>query len=50
MKAAENGHDKCVQLLINNGADITLKNNDGKTALQIAKDWGYQNCVKLLKV
>lgn len=34
------GNDKIVDLLVDNGADINLKNNDGKTALDIALEKG----------
>jgi ankyrin repeat protein len=33
MRAAESGHDKCVQLLIDNGADVHKQNNNGDTGL-----------------
>lgn len=31
--AAKNGHNEAVQLLLENGADITARDNNGKTAL-----------------
>ena len=37
MNASYNGHLKIVKFLIENGADINIKNNDGKTALDLAK-------------
>ena len=37
-----------IKLLINAGADINAKNNDGKTALIIAANLGNSETVKLL--
>ncbi|CAH1787728.1 unnamed protein product [Owenia fusiformis] len=34
--AAKRGHTKIVQLLLKHGADITLRNYDGKTAVELA--------------
>ncbi|XP_064601071.1 uncharacterized protein LOC135467238 [Liolophura sinensis] len=34
--AAKRGHNKIVQLLLKHGADVTLKNYDGKTAVEVA--------------
>lgn len=34
------GHEKIAQLLIHNGADFTIKNNEGKTASEIATEKG----------
>ena len=38
MEAANNGHKETVEVLIDAGADLTIKNNKGKTVLDIAKD------------
>lgn len=35
--AAKNGHLKIVQLLLKYGADITIRNYDNETALDVAK-------------
>ena len=37
-KAAKNGHVDMVKLLISNGANKNIKNNDGKTAKDIAAE------------
>ena len=36
MEAASNGNLETVKLLIENGADVNIKNNDGKTVLDLA--------------
>ena len=38
-----------VTLLIDAGADVNIKANDGKTALMLAKDYNYPEIVKLLE-
>lgn len=42
MCAAKSGHDSCVTLLLRSGADAQLKNNQGMTAKDIAKQSGIQ--------
>ena len=37
-----------VKLLLENGADITAKDEDGKTALSVAESKGEQEIMKLL--
>ena len=37
MCASQYGHKEIVQLLLNRGANIDLKNEDGQTALDYAK-------------
>ena len=34
--AARNGHEKMVDLLLNHGADLTLQNDIGESALDLA--------------
>jgi len=36
-------------MLLENGADINVKTNDGKTALTFASENGHSNIVELLK-
>lgn len=38
MVAANNGHGEVVKILLAHGADKTIKNNDGKTALDLAQE------------
>jgi ankyrin repeat protein len=47
--AADRGHDKCVQLLIDNGADVYKHDKDKDIALNIAIDNGHKTCVNLLR-
>ena len=47
MSAVTNGHVEMVQFLIDNGADQTLKNENGSNVLEIAK---YRNRVKIIKI
>ena len=48
-KAAMCGHTKIIQVLIDNGADINLKNNAGKIPFQLAEENNYTEAMKLLK-
>ena len=49
MLASQNGHKETVELLIEKGADVNAKNNDGKTALMIALEKGKYETAELLK-
>lgn len=44
-------HDKqeCMKLLLRSGADFELKNEQGKTALTIAKETGHDACRELIE-
>jgi ankyrin repeat protein len=42
------GHGNVTKLLIENGADITFRNKDGQTLLDIAKRIGWKNIVEIL--
>lgn len=37
------------EFLINEGADINIKNNEGKTAYDVAVELGYEECIKVLE-
>jgi ankyrin repeat protein len=47
MAAVTNGHKEMVQFLMDNGADQSLKNEHGRTVLEIAK---YRNRVEIIKI
>ena len=47
--ASKFGYSEIVKILIENGADINIKNNDGKTALDYAEENDYKNIIQLLK-
>ena len=42
MYAAYNNHTSCVKLLLEYGADITLQNDSGYTALDLAVGQGHK--------
>jgi hypothetical protein len=46
--AATCGHTECVQLLIEHGADMNIRTDDGQTALFAAATRGHQDVVTLL--
>jgi len=48
MRAAFHGHTDIASILIEKGADINAKNNDGLTALMIAVEQGHNDVGKLL--
>ena len=48
IKAACNGHDKCVDTLIRAGADVDIQTKYGRTALIVAAEWGHDKCVDML--
>ena len=47
--AARNGHLRCLKVLLDHGAIVDVKNNEGKTAMQIALDKGEYDCARYLK-
>ena len=49
MHAVGDGYYDMAELLIDAGADINIKDNKGKTALDIAEDEDYQDIVELLE-
>jgi ankyrin repeat protein len=46
--AAENGHEKCVELLLDAGCDINALNNQGASALHMAVNFEHIDCVRTL--
>ena len=51
MLASRNGHEKCVEMLLEAGANVNKSNADGVTDLMYAAITGYVNCIrKLLEV
>jgi ankyrin repeat protein len=48
MYASINGHKDVVEFLINKGADIKAKSNEGTTALICAARYGYKDIVEIL--
>lgn len=46
--ASYEGHTEIVQLLLDKGAAVDLKNTNGCTALRIASFWGYTKIAQLL--
>jgi hypothetical protein len=48
LKTAEGEIDQILSLLIKSGAHVNLQNNQGKTALYVAAQWGYDNALKIL--
>ena len=49
MWAAAYGHESSVRLLLDKGADRTLKDSRGKTAADMAREGHHQNVVSLLE-
>lgn len=48
MAAAGADKEQTVKFLLDNNADVNITNNKGKTALDIARDKGYNNIVEIL--
>ena len=46
MKAARGGHILTVKLLLDEGADVTLKNGAGMTAIDFAREGGFKDIVE----
>ena len=48
MLAAYKGHTECVKILIDQKANLDLKDFRGETALMMASELGKTECVKIL--
>ena len=46
--AAQNGHERCVELLLAKGAAVDQANNAGTTPLWVAAGMGREKCVQRL--
>jgi ankyrin repeat protein len=49
MVAAYLGKEGAVKALVARGADVNLKDGDGKTAIIYAREKGFPNIVKILE-
>jgi ankyrin repeat protein len=49
MLAAANGHTETVKLLLDRGAAIDVRDNEGKTALVWAREKGHTEIVQLIE-
>ena len=49
MFAVSVGDERSVQMLLNAGADLTLKNSEGQTVLAIARQHNEEDLIKLLE-
>ncbi len=48
MRASSRGFSKIVQLLVDNGADVNIINNQHKTALMLASEYGHDEVIVIL--
>ena len=46
--AAQKGRDECVNVLIESGADVNVRDLTGMTALQAARAGGHDDCTESL--
>ncbi len=46
--ASMEGHLEVARLLVEHGADIDAEGKRGKTAFQVASEWGYHDFAKFL--
>uniref|UniRef100_A0A8C3JLR0 Uncharacterized protein n=1 Tax=Calidris pygmaea TaxID=425635 RepID=A0A8C3JLR0_9CHAR len=47
--AAENGELECCQILVVNGADLSVRDQDGYTAADLADYNGHSHCAQYLR-
>lgn len=50
ISAASDGNIDKIKWLLKAGANVDAKNNDGYTALMVAKSKGYEEIVKILSI
>ena len=48
MAAARNGHENIVKTLVENGAEVDRKDNEGMSAIILAAQYGHYEIVKFL--
>jgi ankyrin repeat protein len=48
VSAANQGHADIVELLLSKGADSSLRDSEGRSALQLARQHGHEDVVALL--
>jgi ankyrin repeat protein len=48
MAAARNGHENIVKTLVEKGAEVDLKDNEGMSAIILAAQYGHYEIVKFL--
>ena len=48
--AANRGHEGCVRLLVEAGADRWIRSNVGKTALDYAASKGHESIITILRI
>ena len=49
MTAAAKGQDEFLKILIEAGANINIKDNDGEDALGYAKSFGHNKIIRILQ-
>jgi ankyrin repeat protein len=49
MAASQNGQTELVQLLLEKGADVTVKRKDGASALSLAEEYARHETARLLR-
>jgi uncharacterized protein len=47
--AVWHGHTACVRVLVDAGARLDLKGHDGKTPADLAREYGYDDCLAILQ-
>ena len=47
--AVSKRRDQMIDVLVQSGADLSVKNNEGQTALELAKSKRFPKCVALLQ-